>query len=319
VAVLVAGCASPSSPTASAGASEAAGAPGATATPSGPSGSAAAGTPGSAGTPAAHVPGFGHVYLIVLENRGLSQVLDSTTAPYLHSLMQRYGLATNYHSVAHPSEPNYLALFSGSTQGVTDDGVHDIAARTLADQLDAAGRSWRVFAENVPLGCYRGATASGGPDGPGNYARKHEPAISFTAISGNPARCANITDFGHFDPAAADFELIIPNLCNDMHDCSVAAGDRFLASFVPRILQSAAWQQGGVLFITFDEGQGSQPIATLVIAPDVAPDFRSAVAHDHYSLLRTIENAWGLPCLANSCGANDLREFFLPAPSTTSP
>jgi phosphatidylinositol-3-phosphatase len=265
------------------------------------------------------VPGFSHVYLIVLENHGLSQILDSATAPYLHVLMGRYGLATNYHSVAHPSQPNYLALFSGSTQGVTDDGIHDLGARTLADQLDAAGRSWRVFAQNVPPGCYRGATASDGPDGPGNYARKHEPAISFTGISGSPTRCGNITDFSHFDPAAADFELVIPNLCNDMHDCSVAAGDRFLASFVPRILQSTAWKQGGVLFITFDEGQGSQPVATLVIASDVAPGSRSAVAHDHYSLVRTIENAWGLPCLANSCGANDMHEFFLAASSATIP
>ena len=255
-------------------------------------------------------PAFTHVYLIIMENHGLSAILGSGDAPYLNSLIARYGLATDYHAVAHPSEPNYLALFSGSTQGVTDDGVHDISARTIVDQLDAARRTWRVFAQNAPPDCFQGYAASGGPDGAGVYARKHEPAISFTGISGNAARCANITDFAHFDPSSADYELIIPNMCNDMHDCGVAQGDRFLSGFVPRILDSTAWRQGGVLFITWDEGSGSEPVATLVIAPDVPAGFRSSVPHDHYSLLRTIEDAWGLPCLANACSANDMAEFF---------
>jgi hypothetical protein len=265
---------------------------------------------GESATGPSGVPAFAHVYLIVMENHGLSGILGNAAAPYLNSLIARYGLAADYRAVAHPSEPNYLALFSGSTQGVTDDGVHNIAAGTLADQLDAAGRTWRVFAQNVPPDCFQGYSASGGPDGPGTYARKHEPAISFTGISDNAARCANITDFAHFDPASADYELIIPNTCNDMHDCGVAQGDRFLATFVPRILDSTAWQQGGVLFITWDEGSGSEPVATLVIAPGVPAGLRSSVPHDHYSLLRTIEDGWGLPCLAHACSANAMAEFF---------
>ncbi len=290
--------------------------PGGTTAPASPSRGAAVAsavpTPRAGGpvTGTSGVPAFAHVYVIVMENHGLSGILGNGAAPYLNSLIARYGLATDYRAVAHPSEPNYLALFSGSTQGVSDDGVHNIAAVTIADQLDAAGRTWRVFAQNVPPGCFQGYSARGGPDGPGTYARKHEPAISFTDISGNPARCANITDFARFDPASADYELIIPNMCNDMHDCGVAQGDRFLAGFVPRILDSAAWQRGGVLFITWDEGSGSEPVATLVIAPGVPAGFRSSVPHDHYSLLRTIEDAWGLPCLAHACSANAMAEFF---------
>ncbi len=280
-------------------------------TPSGSGGGATA-RPGGTASPAGTLPNVGHVYLIVMENRGLAAIEGNPAAPYLNGLMARYGLATQYRGVAHPSEPNYLALFSGSTQGVTDDGVHEFAAPTIADQLEAAGRTWRVFAENVPLPCFQGAVATGGPDGQGTYARKHEPAISFRGIAGDPARCARITDFSHFDPAAADFELIIPNMCNDMHDCSTATGDRFLASFVPRILGSAAWRQGGALFITWDEGSGNEPVATLVISPDFPAGFRSAVPHDHYSLLRTIEDLWGLPCLANTCRVSDMREFFRP-------
>jgi phosphatidylinositol-3-phosphatase len=327
-AVLVGACASPSSspvapasavrgvvvtpasvagPATSAGATSAATALPA---PSSPPGASPLPPPTATGPAAVEVPRFSHVYLLVMENQGLADVLGGTSDPYLHALVARYGLATDYRGVAHPSEPNYLALFSGSTQGVADDGLHDIAAPTIADQLEIAGKTWRVFAQNVPTDCYTGATATGGPDGPGTYVRKHEPAISFAGISSDPARCAGITDFSHFDPAAADFELIVPNLCNDMHDCGMAEGDGFLASFVPRILHSAAWQDGGVLFITFDEGSGSEPVATLVIASGVRPGLRSAVPHDHYSLLRTIQDAWGLPCLANSCTANDLGEFF---------
>ena len=248
-----------------------------------------------------------------MENQGYGSIVGNSAAPFINGLITRYGLATAYDAVTHPSEPNYLALLSGSTQGVTDDGVYNFGGPNLADQLDARGRSWRVFAQNVPLGCYSGSVASGGEDAPGTYARKHEPAISFSDISRDPGRCARISDFRHFDPAAANFELIVPNMCNDMHDCSIATGDAFLASFVPRITASSAFADS-VLFITWDEGSGSQGgggrVATLVVSPFVRPGTTSATPHDHYSLLRTIEDAWGLGCLNLACRANDLREFF---------
>jgi hypothetical protein len=263
--------------------------------------------------PRSALPAFSHIYLIVMENKEYGSIVGNTAAPYINSLIHRYGLATNYDAVAHPSEPNYLALFSGSTQGVSDDAVHTFASRNLADQLDAHGRSWRVFAENVPLGCSNAVSAAGGEDGFGTYARKHEPAISFSDISRSSSRCARITDFSHFSPTAASFELIVPNMCNDMHDCSVATGDSFLAGFVPRITRSAAFATSA-LFLTWDEGStstaGGGHVATLVVSPKVAPGTRSATRHDHYSLLRTIENSWSLGCLANSCQTNDLREFF---------
>ena len=154
---------------------------------------------------------FSHVYLIVMENKSYDDIVGNSSAPYINSLIATYGLATNYSGVAHPSEPNYLALFSGSTQGVTDDGTYNFDGQNLADQLEAHGKTWQVFAQNVPLNCATGATATGGEDGTGTYARKHEPAISFTDIRTAPARCSHITDFTHFDPAAADFEFIAPN------------------------------------------------------------------------------------------------------------
>jgi hypothetical protein len=268
----------------------------------------------SAGPRQPPVPAFGHVFVLVMENEESASIIGNSAAPYVNSLATQYGLATGYTGVAHPSEPNYLALWSGSTQGVTNDGVYNFSSgSTLADQVDASGRSWHVAAQNVPLGCYTGATASGGADGTGTYARKHEPAISWTSVSGNAGRCANITDFSHFDPNAGNLWFIVPNLCNDMHDCPIATGDAFLQGFVPKILNSSAFANG-VLYLTFDEGTtttgGGGKVATLVISPLAKPGFTSATAHSHYSLLHTIQLGWGLPCLANACAANDLREFF---------
>ena len=261
------------------------------------------------------VPTFSHVFTIVLENKSASSVLGSSDAPYLNELAGRYGVADAYQGVEHPSQPNYLALFSGSTQGITDDQPHDITAPTIADQLEATGRSWRVYAEDVPGGCFTGATASsGGVDGTGTYARKHEPAISFTAISGSPSRCANVRPLRDFDPTASSYALLVPNMCNDAHDCPLSTADAWLKSYVPRILDSPAWKDGGVLFITFDEADGPERdanlVSTLVIAPNVTPGTRSSVAHSHYSLLRTIQAGFNLGCLAETCQANTLGEFF---------
>jgi hypothetical protein len=249
-----------------------------------------------------------------MENQEYIDIVGSPTAPYLNTLITQNGLATNYFGITHPSEPNYFALFSGSTQGVTDDGVYDLNGANLADQLEAKGRTWRVFAENVPTNCFTGVLGMNREDGVGLYARKHNPAISFTDISKVPSRCANITDLTHFDPTAADFSLIVPNLCHDMHDCSVADGDKFLQGWVPKILASPAWQANAVLFITWDEGTSNQGggghIPLLVIAKRVPHGFQSSKLYDHYSLLRTIENAWSLGCLNEACKANDLSEFF---------
>jgi hypothetical protein len=260
------------------------------------------------------LPSFGHVFVIVMENEEARAIIGNNAAPYIKGLANQYGFASNYTAVGHRSEPNYLALWSGSTQGVTDDGIYNFASgTTLADQIEASGRSWHVAAQNVPLGCYTGATASNGADGTGTYARKHEPAISWTSVSRMPTRCSSITDFSHFDPTVGNFWFIVPNLCNDMHDCSIATGDTFLKGFMPKILTSSAFANS-VVFLTWDEGTtttgGGGVVATIVISPLGKPAFVSSTSHSHYSLLRTIENAWEMPCLANTCSANDLAEFF---------
>jgi len=271
-------------------------------------------TPAAAATPV--VLSFDHIYLIVMENHEYPTIVGNSRAPYINGLIGRYGLATNYRAVAHPSEPNYLALFGGSTFGVTDDAVHDLGARNLADQIEAHGRTWHVYAQDYPGRCSPVAASPGGVDlvgAAGWYARKHDPAISFTDISGNPARCARITHLAGFSPTAADYELIVPNMVDDMHDGTVAQGDAFLKAFVPRITGSTAFANS-LLVITWDEGSssvgGGGRVATIVVSPHVAAGTRSATSHSHYSLVRTIEDAWGLGCLAQTCAANDMGEFF---------
>lgn len=259
------------------------------------------------------VPRRGHVWVVVFENKDDGEIIGSKNAPFFNELIAKGAVTEAYQGVAHPSQPNYLALVSGSTQGILDNEAHTVDAPTVFDQLEAAGLDWRVAAEDVPGGCFEGATASGGADGPGTYARKHEPAITFRSISSDPARCARIVDFSSFQADAAPFQLVIPHLCHDMHDCGISDGDAWLRSFLPRITDSPAFQQDGLLVITFDEGihgDDDNDVSTVVLGPGVKPGFVTSVPHSHYSLLRTVQEALGLPCLAASCDANTLGEVF---------
>lgn len=269
------------------------------------------------------VPSFDHIYLIIFENKESSDVIGSSQAPYINLLADRGGLATNYAAVTHPSQPNYLAIWSGSTQGIDDDDTHSLSGNTLGDQLTAAGKSWRVYAENYPYGadnttkCFNGSTASGGPDGSGNYARKHNPAMTFTEINQNATACAkHVTDLSAFRASAADFSLIVPNLCHDMHDCSVKTGDNWLKTWLPaHILDTPTWKESNsAIFITWDEGssnkRGGGMVPLIVLSSATPAKTRSSQLYNHYSLLRTIEASWNLHCLGHSCETGPMTDMF---------
>jgi phosphatidylinositol-3-phosphatase len=271
------------------------------------------GSPVPAGSPFGSAAGggqpvLGHVYIVIFENHGYDTVVEGKQMPYLQSLIKKGGLATGYHAISRPSQPNYIALFSGDVHDIDDDNEHNIDAPNLADQLEAKGKSWSVTAENVPSGCFTGATAKGGRDGPGTYARKHEPAISFVSISEDPARCAHIHDLTAFDPAEADFQLIVPNLCNDGHDCPLSTADTWLSKLAPKILESDTFKKDGLLIVTFDEAESRQSnhVPLVAVGPSVKPGTTSDTPTTHYSLLRTIEDNWALGCLAHSCSAPNL-------------
>jgi len=297
--------------------------PAATAAPRSPSIAATHAAPPLPPPPPASpaVPAFSHVFVIVMENHEYGSVIGSSAAPYINSLASSYGLATNYYGVSHPSLPNYLALTAGSTFGIASDCTTCyVNATNIADQVEASGRSWKAYMEDMPSPCFSGASA-------GNYAMKHDPFMYYNDIRNNAARCAaHVVPFSQFSGDMSsgqvpNFVWITPNMCNDMHDCAVATGDGWLRSVVPTITGSAAFRNGGVLFITFDEGSSNAGccgdswgghVATLVISPRAIPGFRSGVAENHYGLLRTVEDALRLGHLnAASWSSNvSMREYF---------
>ena len=271
--------------------------------------------------PSAGLPSFSHIFTIVMENEESTSIIGNPAAPFINGLAGRYGLATNYYAVSHPSLPNYLALTAGSTFGIASDCTTCyLGAVNIADQVEASGRSWRAYMEDMPAPCYSGAWS-------GNYAMKHDPFMYYDDIRLNPARCAaHVVPFSQFsvDVSAGrvpNYVFITPNMCNDMHDCPVSTGDSWLSRVVPAITASPAFLHGGVLFITWDEGASGAGccgdawggrVATLVISPLAITGGRSAIAENHYSLLRTIEDAWHLGHLgaAGNPANASMREYF---------
>ena len=247
-----------------------------------------------------------HVFLIVLENRSYSQAI---TTPYIAYLASKYGLATDYHGISHPSLPNYLAMTSGSTWGIADDGWHPLPAGGLGAQLDAANMSWRAYMEGMGSDCYRNGSG---------YALKHNPFAYFGG------QCpSQVVPFGQFATDMAgtvpQFVWITPNLCHDGHDCSNASVSDWLSQTVPTIINSDPWQQGGVLFITYDEGEdAANSVLTLVIRNRQANQ-RSSVPYDHYSLLASIEDLLGLPRLGAAAQASPMSDLLATTPVRTPP
>jgi hypothetical protein len=248
--------------------------------------------------PAAGPPG--HIAVIVLENHEYGDVIGSRSAPYINSLARRYGLATRMYAITHPSLPNYLALIGGSTFGISDDCTDCRAGATsLVDELAAAHLSWRAYMEDLPGPCFTGA-------GAGDYAKKHDPFAYFTRITRDRTHCANIVPLTRLaaderSGALPRFTWISPNLCHDMHDCSVSTGDRFLAGLVPGLLRALGPR--GLLFLTWDEGSSDDGccklasgghIVTIVAGAGARRHGRLTTPADHYSVLQTIEDLLGL-------------------------
>ncbi|MGF1428917.1 alkaline phosphatase family protein [Kitasatospora sp. LaBMicrA B282] len=248
---------------------------------------------------AAGVPRPDHVLVVVLENHAYGQIIGNPDAPYLNDTLKAGGAdLTDSHAITHPSAPNYYALFSGSTQGRTDDSCVPVGSLTtpnLGAELLAAGRSWASYNEALPA---RGSTVCSS----GEYAQKHNPWFGF----GNVPTATAYT-FAQFP---ADYTklptvgFVIPDLCDDMHDCSVATGDTWLRN---NLGGYASWAQShnSLLVVTFDEDDNGPAnlIPTLLYGQPVRPGSSSATAYTHYSLLRTLEDLAGLPGHAGAAGA----------------
>ena len=245
---------------------------------------------------------YTHVVWIVLENQGYS-VIGSPDAPFLNHLASVCGLATRSFAVTHPSLPNYLALTSGSTLGVRDDGEpasHPLQAPSIFSQL---GGSWRSLEESMPRACDRVTS--------GSYAARHNPAVYYVPLRSACARqdvpLAFPLDLG------ARFTFITPNVCDDMHSCPIGVGDAWLHRVVGDIVASAPYRAHALaLFITFDENDlaALNQVATFVVAPTVPSGLRVAQTFTHYSLLRTTETLLHLGLLGAARSARSMVQPF---------
>ena len=273
-----------------------------------------------AATPA--IPTLDHVFVIVMENHSYGEIIGSGAAPYINGLLGQSALATNYVAVSHPSLPNYLALSGASTFNITSDCTTCwVNASNLGDRVESAGKSWKGHMESMPSTCFVGDSYP--------YVQKHDPFIYFNNIRTNTSRCQShvvpYTQLGTDLKSASttpSFGWITPNMCNDMHDCSVAQGDVWLEQQVPAILNSAAFKtQKSLLAITWDEddGSASNQVPLLLLGNGVQPNHASAVAYNHYGLLHTIESSLGLATLnSTDAGAATLNDLFsASAPSCT--
>jgi phospholipase C len=249
--------------------------------------------------------------VIVMENHDYSQVIGSSSAPYENQLANQCGLATNYTAIAHPSLPNYIAMTSGSTQGITDDanpGSHPLAVSSIFGQVSS-----KSYEESMPSNCY------GSDSYP--YSAHHNPEAYYTLVA---ADCAvNDVPMGSASSGALldnvnagtlpAFSFVTPNQCNNTHDCSVATGDAFLSDLLPKVFAGPDYQAGRLaVFLTWDENDNSagNHVPMIVASPYTTPGTQSATSYNHYSFLRTVEEALHVPLLGNAASANSMVSAF---------
>ena len=248
------------------------------------------------------LPAPAHVVIVVEENHGYSQIIGSSQAPYINTLASEGALFTYSYAVTHPSQPNYLELFSGANQGVIDDSCpHTFSTATLESELLAKGKTFAGFSEGLPA-------AGSEVCGSGPYARKHAP---WTDFSKDLAR--DNQPFSSFPTTFSKLPTVswvIPNLNDDMHDGTIQQGDSWLQQ---HLLAYATWARNNnsLLIVTFDEDQGTTAnhIATIFVGPMVKPGSYSEKIN-HYKVLRTIEDMYGLPHLGKSAGVAAITDVW---------
>ena len=252
------------------------------------------------------VPRPDHVVVVVMENKHRSSLIGSPEAPFINQLA---GLGANMsasYGVTHPSQPNYIALFSGSQHGITTNACRTIpGADNLGRQLLDRGLTFAGYAESMPSAGYAGCIQ-------GNYHRKHNPWVSFDNLpkSVNRPFTAFPSNYAQLPTVA----FVTPNMCNDMHNCSIRTGDDWLKK---ELGGYATWARShnSLLVLTFDENAGGtvNQIPTIIVGEKVRPG-TSAEQMNHYTMLRTIETAYGLPALGNAAAAHPLRTIWTTSP-----
>ncbi|MDT4961787.1 MAG: phosphatidylinositol-3-phosphatase [Pseudonocardiales bacterium] len=248
------------------------------------------------------IPRPDHIVVAVLENASYDQIVGRPEAPFLNSLEQSGAVFTQSFAITHPSQPNYLALFSGSTQGITDDSCpHTFTTGNLGRSLLDAGLTFAGYSEDLPSVGFTGCSA-------GQYARKHGPWVDFSNL---PASVNQPMSAFPSDPAnLPTVSFVIPNLDHDLHDGTLAQADQWLRDHLGSY---ASWapKHNSLLVITNDEDDFTDVnrILTMIAGAHVVPG-HYAQRIDHYSLLRTIEDAYGLPRLGASATATPITAIW---------
>lgn len=268
-------------------------------------------------------PSLRHVYVMVLENHSLRDTIGNPAMPTLNRLARTYGYAADYTGVAHPSLPNYVAMIAGSTMNLTnDDPNRHFRGDNLALQLTRAGLTWRAYMQGLP---HDGSTANAA----GAYGKKHNPFLLSDDLLADPAQIANVRTLAALGPdldagRSPSLAFIVPDVCHDMHGAPECRdrraldrdGDTFVNVWTKRIMASPDWKAGSAIVITFDEGGGGDTlggggrIATVVVTPDGPRGTVSRTPYNHYSLLRTLQEGFGLPLLRGAKTATRMADLF---------
>jgi acid phosphatase len=267
-------------------------------------------TTGGGGAP------FGHVFVVTEENHNYSSAIGSGSMPYLDSLAQAYGLATQYYANTHPSIGNYLMLATGQIITNNDSYSTVVTVDNVVRRLLAAGKTWRSYAEDLPSVGYIG------PD-VGNYARRHNVVALLSDVANDSVQRKNLVPFTQFatdlgNGTLPDFSNIVPNLCNDAHDCSLGTADTWLRNHIAPILASATFQHDGLLIIMFDESEsdntnGGGRVAWVVVSPKAKRGYQATTLYQHQSTLRLTLEALGIAQLPGAAAtAPAMSEFFTP-------
>jgi phosphatidylinositol-3-phosphatase len=252
----------------------------------------------------AQVPKYSHIVVVMEENHSYSKIIGSTQAPYINSLARKGALFTNSHAITHPSEPNYMAITSGSTYGLTSDTCpFSTSKANIGSELIAAKLSYADYSQSMPSRGYEGCTS-------GEYARKHNPAANYADLPASVNRT-----FAQF-PSSSRYaslptvSLVDPNLLNDMHDGTIAAGDKWLKNHMGSYVTWAI-SHNSLLIVTWDESNGGpgNKIATIFAGAHIKAG-RYGERVTHYRVLRTLEKAYGLKAPGKSASTTPITDAF---------
>jgi acid phosphatase len=287
--------------------------------PRAPSATAASTRPASARTAstlaASGVTRFAHVLVVVMENHSYDEVKD---LPYTAQLCTQGVMFTNSHAVAHPSQPNYVALWSGNQQGVTNDTCpapgSPFTTENLGHACEAAGLKWKSYSEGQPTPGFTGCNAARGL-----YSRNHAPWANFSNLDHANERPFSELALAESLGTLPDLAFVVPDKCHDTHDCTLQEGDSWLAAQIPAMLRALG--PHGLLVLTWDEDDHSagNHILTVFCGQGVKKDFVYAQAIDHYNVLRTICEALGLSPFGAAVTASPIADVWLSPESALRP